>query len=444
MRWYATGATSSGIGGGARARSSPSMTPSTSTRTRGRRRRRAEGLDVLAQRALVAGTAGEVARRAGVEPLRGEPLEVGHARSGLTPQPNLSAWPSRTGTERSSRRRRRTRHRRRGSADRAPVRPLSNDGATGRDARVKTEAGRDDRHRDRGEEREHDERGTATDVDGIAARRRTPTPALPPVPWTSPMPKAPSGVRTVCVVLVLVRVRVKVEVPVPPANEQAEREEDDQGGDGCLGALLDALREVALEEEDRDAEDDERERMTEAPEGAELRGRAAARSSRPKPRASSPPRCDRDPSHAAGRAGPRRGSRPDRGAGREICDRVVEPEHRCCSPVPSRSVRLDARSGSALDGDAPRRRRGSRTHSTAGRARTRRPSNETRLNARRGEHGDQPDRGDRGGEAEAERERSARARSRPDAARSRSGGRRAPTGTAGARQRRRRRGCPRR
>ena len=33
-------------------------------------------------------------------------------------------------------------------------------------------------------------------VDGIAARMSTQTPALPPVPWTRPIPKAPSGVRT--------------------------------------------------------------------------------------------------------------------------------------------------------------------------------------------------------------------------------------------------------
>ena len=39
---------------------------------------------------------------------------------------------------------------------------------------------------------------TASGVDGIAASRRTPTPALPPIPWTRPIPKAASGVRTLC------------------------------------------------------------------------------------------------------------------------------------------------------------------------------------------------------------------------------------------------------
>ncbi len=36
----------------------------------------------------------------------------------------------------------------------------------------------------------------ATVVEGIAARISTPTPALPPMPWTSPIPNAPAGVRT--------------------------------------------------------------------------------------------------------------------------------------------------------------------------------------------------------------------------------------------------------
>ena len=39
---------------------------------------------------------------------------------------------------------------------------------------------------------------SATVSDGIAARRRTATPALPPIPWTSPTASAPAGVRTAC------------------------------------------------------------------------------------------------------------------------------------------------------------------------------------------------------------------------------------------------------
>ena len=37
---------------------------------------------------------------------------------------------------------------------------------------------------------------TASAVEGIAARSSTPTPALPPSPWTSPIPNAASGLRT--------------------------------------------------------------------------------------------------------------------------------------------------------------------------------------------------------------------------------------------------------
>ena len=92
----------------------------------------------------------------------------------------------------------------------------------------------------------------ATVVEGIAARMRTPTPALPPMPWTSPIPKAPSGSpHRVLVVLVLVDVGVQVEVAVAPADEQPEREEHDQRRDGGLGALLHALGQELLEEEDR-------------------------------------------------------------------------------------------------------------------------------------------------------------------------------------------------
>ena len=73
----------------------------------------------------------------------------------------------------------------------------------------------------------------------------------------------------VAMVLVLVGVRVQVEVAVPPAHEQPDREEDDQRRDGGLRALLQALGQELLEEEDRETEEDERERVPEAPERAE-------------------------------------------------------------------------------------------------------------------------------------------------------------------------------
>ena len=79
----------------------------------------------------------------------------------------------------------------------------------------------------------------------------------------------------VSLVLGAMRVRMKVEVAAAPANQQSDGKEDDQGGNRGLGPLLEALRQVRLEEQDRQPENDECEGMAEAPEDAEL-GRAAA------------------------------------------------------------------------------------------------------------------------------------------------------------------------
>ena len=83
----------------------------------------------------------------------------------------------------------------------------------------------------------------------------------------------------VAVILLRMRMRMEVEVAVPPANQQANGEEDDERGDRGLRSLLDALGDVALGEQDRDAEDDERDRVTGSPPRAEPRrrpGRALA------------------------------------------------------------------------------------------------------------------------------------------------------------------------
>ena len=101
------------------------------------------------------------------------------------------------------------------------------------------------------------------------------------------------GVRTgVAVVALGMRMSVEVEVPVPPADEQAQREEDDERRDGGLGALLHALGQVALGEEDRDSEDDERDPVADAPPRAELGGRPRDPLAAATRRASSSPRCD--------------------------------------------------------------------------------------------------------------------------------------------------------
>jgi len=132
-------------------------------------------------------------------------------------------------------------------------------------------------------------------------------------------------------VLLGVQVGVKVEVAVAPTDEQAEREKDDESRDGRLSTLLESLREVALREEDRDAEDDERDAMTDAPPCAELRSGASDALA---------PRCDerrhRRDVIRVGRVPETKEGRDEeddseRGSVRETCDPVVEPEHALCS-----------------------------------------------------------------------------------------------------------------
>ena len=82
-----------------------------------------------------------------------------------------------------------------------------------------------------------------------------PTPALPPIPCTSPIPYACRGerVRTVWrwALRMVVQVRVpaarvcvgvEVEGAAAPADEQPDREPDDHHADRRLRALLDAAR----------------------------------------------------------------------------------------------------------------------------------------------------------------------------------------------------------
>src|SRR5256886_13292338 len=70
----------------------------------------------------------------------------------------------------------------------------------------------------------------------------------------------------------LVRVDVYVEESPTPADEQPERETDDQETDGGLGTLLGPLRQVRLEEDDRNAEEEEAGRVAGAPGRAESCG----------------------------------------------------------------------------------------------------------------------------------------------------------------------------
>ena len=112
---------------------------------------------------------------------------------------------------------------------------------------------------------------TATARESIVATSSTPTPALPPRPWTRPMPNAASGVRRSCECAV--RVLVEAKLAAPPAGEQPQREVDDQPRDRRLRATLDASRAApARRADDRQAEHEERQRVPEAPGHAEPRG----------------------------------------------------------------------------------------------------------------------------------------------------------------------------
>ena len=65
--------------------------------------------------------------------------------------------------------------------------------------------------------------------------------------------------------------RRRVEVPAPPADEQPDGERDDHEADERLGALLDVPGQVRREEDDRQAEREERQRVPAAPCEAEPR-----------------------------------------------------------------------------------------------------------------------------------------------------------------------------
>ena len=212
------------------------------------------------------------------------------------------------------------------------------------------------------------------------------------------MPNAPSGVRTAWSWCSSPWMRVQVEVTVAPADEKPDREEDDQRRDGGLGALLHALGQELLEEEDRQPEQHEREGVTEAPERAEPRRGPARPAPRPRQRGSSLPRCDRGRSHAEGRGARRRGSRP--GPRPRSRDWRWRRRVRTCGYSPPFLIGSDD-AGSALTVSATPTPRITSALS-AGSARTSGPR--ARRGRRRGvRDGDEADARDRRREAEAER-----------------------------------------
>ena len=144
---------------------------------------------------------------------------------------------------------------------------------------------------------------------------------------------------------------------MPPADEQPHREEGDQRRDRRLRAPLYELGEVALREEDRHTEDHERDRVAEAPGGAEPGGgpRRALASGDDEGRHGGEmirvgrvpePEEDRDQQHDR-----------DRPLVRHPCDPLVEPEHHALLRSETRLVRREGIIGSATLSD---RRPGSR------------------------------------------------------------------------------------
>ena len=63
----------------------------------------------------------------------------------------------------------------------------------------------------------------------------------------------------------VVVMNVSVEQTAPPSDDEAQRQVSDRHYDRAFGELLRALRQKPVEHEDRDAEREERRRMTESP-----------------------------------------------------------------------------------------------------------------------------------------------------------------------------------
>ena len=228
---------------------------------------------------------------------------------------------------------------------------------------------------------------TASSGDGIAASSRTPTPALPPMPWTSADPER-SGRRAHRVPVAARRPSRAREGAVAPADDEPHGEEDDERRNGGLGPTLERVREIAVGEEDRDAEHDERQRVTGAPPRTEARRRT---------RRALPARRHerRDGGDVIGIRGVPQSEQHrdddhdgDRSSVGQPCDPVVEPEHRV-TPLLAWTgvVRRRPRSVQTTPGIAftviTRPTTTMTAAETAGSARITGPSSRARPNARR-------------------------------------------------------------
>ena len=141
-----------------------------------------------------------------------------------------------------------------GEAGRAERRGGRRDGSARPSRRHhRAEPRRHDRHRDRREEREHEERGDGhlTRRDRCEEQDADTRAAAHPVDQADPEGRMRRTDRMVVIGAVLVGPR---EGPVAPSHEQADREEHDQRGDRGLRTPLDGVGEVALGDQDGDAE----------------------------------------------------------------------------------------------------------------------------------------------------------------------------------------------
>jgi hypothetical protein len=93
------------------------------------------------------------------------------------------------------------------------------------------------------------------------------------------------GMRGLLAILVHVRMDVRqravlmpvrVEIAALPAHEQPHRQSDDRQADDGLGGALRHIRQTAAEEDDRQTEEEQRDRMAKAPEKAQKPCTAAA------------------------------------------------------------------------------------------------------------------------------------------------------------------------
>src|SRR4029453_13251180 len=126
--------------------------------------------------------------------------------------------------------------------------------------------GRDDRHRDGGEDREEREREDPQRL-GLDRRDEQEAAPRPPPPAMDEADRKGAQLRATAV-----GVRVlfaQAQKPLAPAEDQPDGERGDDERDRGFGRLLDRLRQVLVEQQYGHAEGEERRGVPEAPGGAE-------------------------------------------------------------------------------------------------------------------------------------------------------------------------------